>query len=48
MAVAVQIPPETARSLGGGAHPIRFRMALREHDHTRAELSEKSTFVVPR
>ena len=47
--VAVQISPQAAQALGPGAHPIRFRIALREHDHrTRAELSEKSTFVVPR
>jgi cytochrome c oxidase accessory protein FixG len=54
--LVVQVPPETAHSLGAGAHPIRFRIALREHDRehdhdherTRAELIEKSTFVVPR
>ena len=46
--VAVQIPPQAARTLGGGAHPIRFRIALVEAGRAGAELSERSTFVVPR
>jgi len=46
--VAVQIPPQTAQQLGGGAHPMHFRVALQDGATTRAELSEKSTFVVPR
>lgn len=46
--VAVQIPPQAARALGGGAHPMRFRIALVEAGRVGAELSERSTFVVPR
>jgi cytochrome c oxidase accessory protein FixG len=46
--VNVQITPEAARSLGGGAHPMRFRIALQEGERTTTEVSEKSTFVVPR
>ncbi|MEO6745598.1 MAG: cytochrome c oxidase accessory protein CcoG [Caldimonas sp.] len=54
--VAVQVPPEAARALGAGAHPMQFRIALigvaRESGATAPaetdELREKSTFVVPR
>ncbi|MES2098769.1 MAG: FixG Ig-like domain-containing protein [Pseudomonadota bacterium] len=46
--VAVQIAPQTAKALGAGAHPMRFRIALVEGGRTGAELSERSTFVVPR
>jgi cytochrome c oxidase accessory protein FixG len=46
--IAVQITPQAARSLGGGAHPMRFRIALQQGGRTLAEVSEKSTFVVPR
>jgi len=46
--VAVQITPQAARSLGDGAHPIHFRIALQEAGRTAVEVSEKSTFVVPR
>ncbi|MES3015349.1 MAG: cytochrome c oxidase accessory protein CcoG [Pseudomonadota bacterium] len=46
--VAVQIAPGAARALGAGAHPMRFRIALVEGGRTGAELSERSTFVVPR
>ncbi|MEO7335585.1 MAG: cytochrome c oxidase accessory protein CcoG [Caldimonas sp.] len=58
--VAVQVPPEAARSLGPGAHPLNFRIGLvrsdDDHESRRAddsdapqhELREKSTFVVPR
>ena len=46
--VAVQITPQAARTLGGGAHPIRFRISLQEAGAKVAEVSEKSTFVVPR
>ena len=55
--VAVQIPPQTARQLGAGAHPLHFRIAL-VAPHTSAsgpdaaadtaERREKSTFLVPR
>ena len=46
--VAVQITPQAARALGGGAHAMAFRIALQEDGRTVAELKEKSTFVVPR
>ncbi len=46
--VAVQITPQAAQALGGGAHPMRFRIALQEAGRTVAEVNEKSTFVVPR
>jgi polyferredoxin len=46
--VSVRIGPQAAQSLGSGAHPMRFRIALQENGRTRAEISEKSTFVVPR
>jgi cytochrome c oxidase accessory protein FixG len=46
--VAVQITPQAARTLGGGAHPMRFRIALMEAGQPVAEVNEKSTFVVPR
>ena len=54
----VRVPPETAAKAGPGAHEIHFEIALRTnddsktgdsgHDRHGAELSEKSTFVVPR
>ena len=46
--IAVQITPQTARALSAGAHPIRFRIALLEAGRTLTEVSEKSTFMVPR
>ena len=46
--VAVQIAPQSARALGAGAHPMRFRIALVKAGRAGAELSERSTFVVPR
>ena len=46
--LTVQITPQLAQSLGGGAHPMHFRIALQESGQTVAVLSEKSTFVVPR
>ncbi len=54
--LAVRLPPEAARTLGPGAHPLRFRIELRS-DHPKqpgdesemsAERHEKSTFVIPR
>ncbi|MEO8524847.1 MAG: cytochrome c oxidase accessory protein CcoG [Caldimonas sp.] len=45
--VAVQIPPEAARDLGAGAHPLQFRIALVSAADPAAR-REKSTFVVPR
>jgi cytochrome c oxidase accessory protein FixG len=46
--VSVQVTPQTAQALGPGAHPMRFRIALQEAGLTTTEVSEKSTFVVPR
>ena len=56
--LAVQLPPEAARTLGPGAHSMQFRIAQRgpldEPGRGSAgatagvELREKSTFVVPR
>ena len=51
--VGVRVPPESARQAGGGAHTIHFDIALVDRDAsgqtaTRAAVSEKSTFVVPR
>ena len=46
--VRVQIPFDTARRIGGGAHPLHFEIArLSDSPSTRA-LSEKTTFIVPR
>jgi cytochrome c oxidase accessory protein FixG len=44
--VAVRVPPESARSLGPGAHPIRFQVAPTNDASTA--VTEKSTFIVPR
>ena len=49
--VSVQIPPEAARELGSGAHPLSFhveRVSSVEAGEDSAEVREKSTFVVPR
>ncbi len=47
--VSVQIPPETARSLGAGAHPMRFEIErVADAQDAPATVREKSTFVVPR
>ena len=47
--VAVQVPYESARAAGSGAHPIRFEIERLSADgHEAAEVHEKSTFVVPR
>ena len=36
--VAVQLPPEQARALGPGAHPMRFRIVLLDrHDESRRD-----------
>ena len=48
VAVSVQITPQAARTLGSGAHPMHFRIASTDGARTVAEVSEKSTFVVPR
>ena len=46
--VAVQMSPESAAALGAGAHPFLFKLALVAPGESRAELREKSTFIVPR
>jgi cytochrome c oxidase accessory protein FixG len=47
--VAVQVPYESARAAGSGAHPIRFEIErIAGGGHEAAEVHEKSTFVVPR
>jgi len=55
--LAVQLPAGAARSLGPGAHPMRFRIVLvapaaadaaPDAARSLAERHEKSTFVVPR
>jgi cytochrome c oxidase accessory protein FixG len=47
--VSVQVPAETARSLGPGAHTMRFEIERVAGSEERlATVSEKSTFVVPR
>ena len=46
--VVVQIPPEAAAALGAGAHPMRFRIVLTDSGRVVHDLTEKSTFVVPR
>ncbi|HJV60739.1 MAG TPA: cytochrome c oxidase accessory protein CcoG, partial [Albitalea sp.] len=44
--VAVRIPPQSAKALGPGAHPLRFEVKAAGDD--AASVREKSTFVVPR
>jgi cytochrome c oxidase accessory protein FixG len=46
--VSVQIPPEAAREIGAGAHPMRFEITRVTDATTVAATTEKSTFVVPR
>jgi len=56
--IAVHVPPEAARALGPGPHALRFHIAVLadggpapgdpQHPATRAEIREKSTFIVPR
>jgi cytochrome c oxidase accessory protein FixG len=52
--VDVSMPPDAARALGPGPHPLRFRIGLLPAAEAgastpaRAEVVEKSTFVVPR
>jgi cytochrome c oxidase accessory protein FixG len=48
--VVVQVPYETARAAGSGAHPIHFEIERLASDAQQpaAEVREKSTFVVPR
>ncbi len=46
--LSVQLTPQSARTLGPGAHPIQFRIALVDHADHAIQVREKSTFVVPR
>jgi cytochrome c oxidase accessory protein FixG len=47
--VSVQVPADTARSLGPGAHVMHFRVERVGDDaQAPASVREKSTFVVPR
>ena len=47
--VSVQVPPETARQVGPGAHAIRFEISrVATPGEPSVTVSEKSTFVVPR
>jgi hypothetical protein len=50
--VAVQVSAPAAANLGGGAHAMKFRIGLLKtdssHDEAAHEVTEKSTFVVPR
>ena len=51
--LGVRLPPASAQQAGAGAHTIHFDIALVDRDAggqavTRAAVSEKSTFVVPR
>ena len=44
--LAVRVPPEAARQLGPGAHPIVFEVGV--GDGPRDRVDERSTFIVPR
>jgi polyferredoxin len=46
--VSVQIPPEAARAMGAGAHPMRFEITRVAEGPEAKATTEKSTFVVPR
>jgi len=46
--VSVQISPETASKLGPGVHQLHFEVETVDSDGDKAEVKEKSTFVVPR
>jgi cytochrome c oxidase accessory protein FixG len=47
--LAVQVPHATAKAAGGGAHRIDFEITqLPSDDSSHWQLSERSTFVVPR
>ncbi len=48
MPVAVQLPHAAARAAGPGAHRIEFEISQLAPDGARAQLSERSTFVIPR
>ena len=44
----VQLPPEAAQGLGSGAHPVQFRVVSEAGSSHPADITEKSTFIVPR
>jgi cytochrome c oxidase accessory protein FixG len=44
--VAARVPQETARDAGPGVHPIQFQ--IRNVDDPTVQVTEKSTFIVPR
>jgi len=47
--LAVQVPPESARAAGGGAHRIDFEITQQPGaDGAARQRSERSTFIVPR
>ena len=46
--VSVQISPETASKIGPGVHQLHFEIETVDSDGDKAEVKEKSTFVVPR
>ena len=46
--VSVQMPPDAAREIGAGAHPMRFEITRAADGAATAATIEKSTFVVPR
>ena len=47
--VGVRLPPDAARKVGPGAHPMAFQIELREDGAGAGrQLHEKSTFVIPR
>jgi polyferredoxin len=49
LAVSVRIPPESARAVGSGVHPVQFHVErVVQGDESSAAVHEKSTFVVPR
>ena len=48
VALSVQLPPQAARTLGPGVHPMQVRITLRSAANEGVALNEKSTFVVPR
>jgi len=46
--LAVRVPPQSARALGPGAHPIQFQIGRSDAAEDTTTIAEKSTFVVPR
>ncbi len=47
-AVNLQLPPESARAAGAGAHPIEFKVIASQPSGEVDTVQEKSTFMVPR